>query len=455
MILALLSQILNVLGIISQVHWSSQTDYFTAAVYEHVRLGNDDPFQITIQKNLALYAEVTGRAAAAGADIIVFPEYGLCKGKSTRHENRKILEHIPNPYKENWNPCVQKEKFRDRPILTKLSCIAKVNGIVLVANMGDLQPCQISQDPHCPSDGEYHYNTNVAFGRDGTLLARYHKMHLFFETTYNIPSTPEYAIFNTDFGVMGMFICFDIIFEDAMKLVKDYGVQTVLFPTWWFDELPFLAAHQFQEAWSLGLRVNLLAANMHQPSVGTLGSGVYSGTQGVLNYTHIPDGKPKLLFAKLPKNPHKWHFKNNIQPRPIPLQDRFKSSFFEYDKNALKENFYLAVFKGIRNVKDHYFWCEEVCLLAACRSQKSNQCSSFPTTTKTIFTKIKLSGNFSTRYVYPNVLTSSLYLQPLAKWTFSMSHQLKELVTMPTLTDPVLSANLYGRCYDRDPMYRT
>ncbi|XP_076338199.1 pantetheinase-like isoform X2 [Tachypleus tridentatus] len=495
MILTLPSHILKLLGIISYVHWPSQTDYFTAAVYEHVRLGDDDPLQIAIQKNIKIYTEVTGRAAAGGADIIVFPEYGLYSAKSIRQENRKILEHIPNPEKENWNPCVQKEEFKDRPILTKLSCAAKVNRIVLVANMGDLQPCQISQDPHCPPDGEYHYNTNVAFGRDGTLLARYHKMHLFFEIGYNIPSTPEYAIFNTDFGVMGMFTCFDILFEDAMKLVRDHGVQTVLFPTWWFDELPFLAAHQFQEAWSLGLGVNLVATNIHEPSLGSLGSGIYSGTQGALNYTHTPDGKPKLLFAQLPKNPNNWHSKNNIRSRPISRQNLNTSNLVfntstpsyhyeqtdllnytlsklhkssdrivacnnglcctvEYDTNALKDNFYLAVFNGIRSVKDHYFWCEEVCLLTVCRSQENKQSSSFPTTTKTVFTKIKLSGNFSTSYVYPNVLTSGLYLQPLTKWTFSMSQQLKELVTMATLTDPVLSANLYGRCYDRDPIYR-
>ena len=82
--------------------------------------------------------------------------------------------------------------------------------------MGDVEYCNKTSDPHCPDDGRYQFNTDVAF-TDGTLPARYRKVHLFgFEKTYfNTVRQPEVVTFITSFGVtFGVFTCFDLLFYD-------------------------------------------------------------------------------------------------------------------------------------------------------------------------------------------------------------------------------------------------
>lgn len=118
------------------------------------------------------------------------------------------------------------------------------------------------------------------------------------------PDPPEFAVFETDFGVRaGMFICFDVLFREASELVTHHNVTLAITSTWWFDELPSLYAVAEQQAWSLRHGVPLLAANIQKKPVGSLGSGIYAGIRGPLNYTYSPDGKAKLLVASLDETP--------------------------------------------------------------------------------------------------------------------------------------------------------
>ena len=67
--------------------------------------------------------------------------------------------------------------FKDRPVLSRLSCLARDYSVVLVANMGNIQNCMGSAN--CPPDGHFQFNTNVVFEADGTLIAKYHKINLY------------------------------------------------------------------------------------------------------------------------------------------------------------------------------------------------------------------------------------------------------------------------------------
>jgi hypothetical protein len=50
----------------------------------------------------------------------------------------------------------------------------------------------------------------------------------------------------------------------------------------------------------MGANVSLLAAGYHQPLGGQLGSGIYSGHSGALNYTFNPDSGTTLILAEIP-----------------------------------------------------------------------------------------------------------------------------------------------------------
>ena len=118
----------------------------------------------------------------------------------------------------------------------------------LVVNMGDIKPCNNSIDEYCPADGRYQYNTNVAFDNKGKLVARYHKQHPFLNEMKVVdrPVKPEYITFETAFGKVGTFICFDVLFHNpAIPLVTQHQIDHVVFPTAWFDVLPLFAAIGF------------------------------------------------------------------------------------------------------------------------------------------------------------------------------------------------------------------
>ena len=92
----------------------------------------------------------------------MFPEYGLTGFGYTRDSFKPFLENIPDPQKVNWNACQDQEANSTTPILYRLSCLAKTYDMYVVVNMVDIKQCNNSIDEHCPADGRYQYNTNVA-----------------------------------------------------------------------------------------------------------------------------------------------------------------------------------------------------------------------------------------------------------------------------------------------------
>ena len=86
--------------------------------------------------------------------IIVFAEYGLYPRGLGRDTIRPFLEEIPSP-DEGWNPEGNISHHKGREILFSLSHIARNNGLYVVANMGDIVPCDRTTDPHCPPDDRY------------------------------------------------------------------------------------------------------------------------------------------------------------------------------------------------------------------------------------------------------------------------------------------------------------
>ncbi|KAF7691374.1 biotinidase [Silurus meridionalis] len=283
--------------------------FYTAAVYEHRVLLNPDPKQIVgrrsalkhMNRNLDVLEDQATSAAQQGAQILVFPEDAIHGFNYSRESIAAYLETVPDPGAVTWSPCADPDKFPNTEVLHRLSCMAQKNGLFLVANMADCQPCNRTVDPRCPADGRYQFNTDVVFSANGTIVARYHKQNLYFEAAFDMPPECEYVTFATPFaGRFGVFTCFDILFrEPAVTLVKDMGIRQFVYPTAWMNQLPLLAAVQFQRSFSYSAGVTLLAANIRSAALGMTGSGIFTPWDAL--YHHDTEGEAgKLLVLKVP-----------------------------------------------------------------------------------------------------------------------------------------------------------
>jgi hypothetical protein len=84
----------------------------------------------------------------------------------------------------------------------------------------------------CPiytRDNEYFYNALVLIDRSGELVGEYRKMHPTvdeMERGIN-PGTLRPPVFQTDFGVIGAQICFDIEWDDGWQRLREGGAEIV------------------------------------------------------------------------------------------------------------------------------------------------------------------------------------------------------------------------------------
>jgi len=83
--------------------------------------------------------------------------------------------------------------------------------------------------------GEKPRNTCIAIGSDGSILAKYSKIHLFSpagEDQYYEPGD-GLGYFTYDSCVVGLAICYDLRFAPLFQAYRDHGVHLMLVPAAW------------------------------------------------------------------------------------------------------------------------------------------------------------------------------------------------------------------------------
>ncbi|XP_076091711.1 pantetheinase-like [Mytilus galloprovincialis] len=462
---------------------------FKAAVYEHAVIiptdkgpANRSTALKHMMKNIEIYKEQATKAGKQNVEIMVFPEYGIYGTmKISREGIASYLEYIPDP-EENWNACQHPDKYEDTDIQRHISCLAKDTSMYLVVNFGDRQPCDIGEDPNCPKDGHYQFNTNVVYNPKGDLIAKYHKIQLYNEKHFDIPPVTKLVTFETPFGKFAVFTCFDILFKTpAIDVLKLDGVGNVVFPTAWMDALPLLAGIQFHSAFAAGAKVNLLAANINLPKYRFHGSGIYSPT-GYKAFHYSESHGGKLLIDDLPvvktnafttkfqrpdikierSSASPGQFKSEVRHDPfmfVPIQnnkgnvsvcDGKLCCFLSYERvGSDSEYFAFGAFDGLHKSRVQPYYLK-VCTLLKCKTANRTSCGDQNVKESlTNFTSIKLKGTFETRYVFPEVLLADNGLLKLSSgdfWTYADG----TLESKNGFEHPVLSVSLLSRDYERD-----
>ncbi|PSN46120.1 Vanin-like protein 2 [Blattella germanica] len=441
-ILAAIGALLHVVSVTGDY----DAPFYTAAVVEYSALGNrsvNTPQDILLL-NANNYLHYIKQAASAKVDIIVFPECGLSTIylPTNRSEIRPFLTSIPDPKKEDINPCVDSATDVSE-VLKILSCAALNASLYVVVNLPEIQECE---GMGCPDDEAFFYNTDIAFDRKGKLIARYRKYNLFGEPGFDITTKPEISTFQTDFGVrFGMSTCFDIFFHDPiLQLVKELAITDIVFPVAWFSEMPFLTALQIQSSWSYATNINLLAAGYDDPGNYNGGSGIFAGKNGIMKAImpltlHSEYNDPaknhsnRLLISKVPKKTHTHEEVPELENTTLitnPTNDSERIFYHDYlipyttktinktqtfttvcDRELCCEfkieietipsinstQYRIAVFNGIRIFYGGKTSGIQVCAIIACDNSSLASCGKKPRVTKetTVFKTISIQGKFN------------------------------------------------------------
>lgn len=154
-----------------------------------------------VAENIATVQCLVGDAVAAGAELVLLPEYWAIIGM---HEKDKLA---------------QAEQFGDGVMQNCLRELAKQHGICLIGGTIPLQS---------PEAGKV-LNTTLVFDPQGACVARYDKMHLFgFQKgneSYNESRTilhgDRVGYFAASFGRVGLSVCYDLRFPELYRALGD------------------------------------------------------------------------------------------------------------------------------------------------------------------------------------------------------------------------------------------
>lgn len=171
------------------------------------------------------------------ADLLALPEMFCC------------------PYEtESFPRCAEPEGGR---VYEACAALAREYGVYLSA--GSM--------PERGADGRV-YNTAYVFDRAGRQIAKHRKMHLFdidvqggqsFRESDTLTAGDSVTVFDTEFGKLGLCVCYDFRFPELGRLMALRGAQAVIVPAafnmttgpkhW---ELMFRAQAMFNQLFTLG-----------------------------------------------------------------------------------------------------------------------------------------------------------------------------------------------------------
>jgi len=81
------------------------------------------------------------------------------------------------------------------------------------------------------------YNTAVLIDREGKLVGRYRKVFLPRGEMVQLTPGNEFPVFRTDFGTVGIMICYDVFFTEPARQLAERGAEIILLPIWGGDEV--------------------------------------------------------------------------------------------------------------------------------------------------------------------------------------------------------------------------
>ena len=166
------------------------------------------------EKNIRQLEEILASGKTEGADLVTLPEMFAC------------------PYETGNFPLYAEPE--GGPSWQALSTLAKEYGIYLSAgSVPELVKAET------PGQKDLVYNTAYVFGRDGKQIGKHRKAHLFdinveggqcFKESDTLSPGQWIGCFDTEFGKIGLCICYDFRFPETARLMAQDGAKVILVP---------------------------------------------------------------------------------------------------------------------------------------------------------------------------------------------------------------------------------
>ncbi len=218
------------------------------------------------EENMGKTEEFVSKASAQGADFIVLPEYLSTGSAPERFDD--LAEPVPGD------------------TVKELLKLSKEHRIHIAASI-------VERDKKI-------YNTAVLTDPKGNLLAKYRKIHLFMDEQQFVAHGEEIVTAETEFGKVGLMICYDSVFPEVARKLALQDVELILVPANWPD--PFKTQWQIAtNARALDNQFWIAAANR----IGADDKFTYFGNSRIVSPYGIPvlecDNQEKLAVATIDK----------------------------------------------------------------------------------------------------------------------------------------------------------
>ena len=158
--------------------------------------------------NLKKAGSLIADSADRNADFIVLPEMFNCP-----YSNDKFVEYGENEH--------------DSCTLNTISQLAEsYNVYILAGSIPEREDDKL-------------YNTSYLFDKTGSIIAKHRKMHLFdidvkgritFKESDVLTAGDDFTIADTDFGRIGIGICYDVRFVELARIMAEKGAEILFYP---------------------------------------------------------------------------------------------------------------------------------------------------------------------------------------------------------------------------------
>ena len=160
------------------------------------------------QENILKATSMINEAAKNNSNFIVLPEMFNCP-----YSNDKFVEYAENEKSSHTLESVSK-------------LAEKHETYILAGSIPEKEDSKI-------------YNTSYLFDKDGSIIAKHRKMHLFdvdvkggiyFKESDTLTPGNKFSICETDFGKIGMGICYDVRFPQLAQINVNNGAKILFYP---------------------------------------------------------------------------------------------------------------------------------------------------------------------------------------------------------------------------------